>query len=475
MKNYALKMALIFFGLSLIFACEPGIVINDTTPSDFGYILYVDSTANKNAPSLQSFAHGVSGEDWLLFAGRTNVINDDGGLHDISGNYTNTSFLPTTFNDSIFVYNVSTDQRKGISLSQMKAILKNNNFPENLKALKGFEHVFRNSNPLVKQDGEFLYVVGGYGPEFYTPAKPKKGKSPKYNFITYNHVAKIHVPSLISLVYGNYENVDKGKLFSFGRDNSLISTGGELHKAGNKFYVVMGHCFGNNCTPFQKYVDAAYPFKVAPYKDSIHSLKVSVGTAITDVSDPTNPIADNISAFRRRDGPITPAIYKSPVSGKIQEGIAVYSGVFKPGSDTDLQAWNDALYIHPNWANSESKLFTYDKDFNLKNYNAYACPSFVVYDSIGEVSQTFLLGGIGDGKPAPNGNLTGFTNTAVRIETNIAIYPLRSTHELINPGNLYSKDSDNATPPFYGTEAVLFSNSALPVVKASSINLKTNR
>ncbi|MBL4604191.1 MAG: hypothetical protein JKY02_00550, partial [Flavobacteriaceae bacterium] len=58
---------------------------------------------------------------------------------------------------------------------------------------------------------------------------------------------------------------------------------------------------------------------------------------------------------------------------------------------------------------------------------------------------------------------------------NIAIYPLRSTHELINPGNLYSKDSDNATPPFYGTEAVLFSNSALPVVKASSINLKTNR
>ena len=67
--------------------------------------------------------------------------------------------------------------------------------------------------------------------------------------------------------------------------------------------------------------------------------------------------SDNTSAFRRRDGPILPSIYRSPVSNKVLPGIAIYAGVFKPGDDSNLQAWNDAIYVHPQWANKESKLF----------------------------------------------------------------------------------------------------------------------
>lgn len=461
MKTYVLKLALLFFGLSLIYSCGPGIVIPSNTPSDFAYTLHVDSTFNTNAPALQSFVHGVYGNEWLLFAGRTNQSNDNGGLHNLNANYTNKSFPPLSYNDSIFVYNVSTDTRTAISIDQMTAVLKKN-FKSNYKAMKGFENVFRNSNSLVRQDGDYLYVVGGFGPQDF--------KNPANGYITYDHVGRIHVPSLISLVKGNYGGVLAAELFAFGNHKSLTSTGGELHKVGVNFYVVAGHCFGNNCKPFQKYVDAAYPFTATPYQpkkdlDSIHILNISVSTPITDVIDPTVPVADDLSNFRRRDGPVIPSIYKSPANGRIQEGIAVYTGVFKAGNDNNLQAWNDAIYLHPSWANSEGRLFTEDKSYNQNNFNVYSCSSFVLYDSSSELSHTFLLGGIGNGKFSKNGFLSGFTNTAVRIETNIGQYPLKSTHELIEPGNLFTKNSENKAP-FYGAEAILFANSDLPVVSA---------
>ena len=459
MKTYVLKLALLFFGLSLIYSCEPGIVIPNNSPSDFAYTLHVDSTFNTNAPALQSFVHGVNGDEWLLFAGRTNQSKDNGGLHNLKANYTNKSFLPVTFNDSIFVYNASTDVRIAISVNKMKSVLESN-FTKNHKAFKGFEPVFRNSNSLVRQDGEFLYVVGGYGPKNFDAV----GKKAKSDYITYNHVGKIHIPSLINLVKGDYNGVQKAKLFSFGKDatNTLLSTGGELIKVGVNFYAVTGHCFGSNCSPpGQKYLDAAYPFTIK--KDTLHTLTLGVGTPITDVIDPKAVIADDLSNFRRRDQPIIPSIYKSPANGKIQEGIAIYSGVFKAGNNNNLQAWNDAIYIHPSWANKEGRLFTNDKAYNQKNHNVYACPSFVLYDSDSDLSHTYLLGGIGDGKFSDNGFLSGFTNTAVRVETNIGKYPISSSYELIQPSNLFNKNNKNEAP-FYGAEAILFPNHNLPLV-----------
>tara|TARA_R110001632_G_scaffold19898_16_gene59911 strand:+ start:2828 stop:4432 length:1605 start_codon:yes stop_codon:yes gene_type:complete len=464
MKNYVSKLALLFFGLSLMYSCEPGIVIENNTPSEIAYELHLEELPNKNAPALQSFVHGISGEEWLLFAGRTNQSNDNGGLHDMNGDYTDTSFPPVSYNDSIFVYNLKRDARVGISMSQLKGIL-TRHFPKNAVALNGFEAVFRNSNPLVKQDGDFLYVVGGFGPIDF-----KAKGSAAQNYMTYNHVARIHVPSLVAIVNGNYDSASKELLFSFGRDttNTLVSTGGELEKAGGSLYVVMGHCFGNNCTPFQKYVDAAYPFSVSVDTSgtikNIHKLNISISNAISDVSNPKGAGADNMSAFRRRDGPITPAIYKSPVNDTIQEGIAIYSGVFKAGNDNNLQAWNDAIYIHPAFANKENTVYTYDRAYNQKDFNVYAAPNFVMYDADKEITHTFLLGGIGDGQSAANGKLSGFTNTGMHIETKIVTdfktnTVITSTNKLISQ-NIYLNNEKN-DKPFYGAEAILFPNESL--------------
>jgi hypothetical protein len=330
------------------------------------YKVSVVETNKVNAPSLQSFVHGFLDSEWLLFAGRTNSKTTfQGGLHDLDSNYTNTSFIPTSFNDSIYVYNVDNDVViNSISVDEM-VLRVATNFPSYDSILKANLSVFENTNALVRQSGEFLYVVGGFGPNDI--------KKPTTNYITYNQVAKIHVPSLIHLAKGNFSAVKKEILFAFGQNESLISTGGELLSINNTMYMVTGHNFGNNAPNFQKYVDAVYPFTAGPKivnKDTIkHVLSISMGVAITDVTNPTDPIADNLSVFRRRDGPIAPAIYKSKVNGVIEQGIAIYAGVFKPGNDNNLQAWNDAIYAHPSWSNDDNKIYSYDATYNQNNYN----------------------------------------------------------------------------------------------------------
>jgi len=436
------------------------------------YQVSVTLTEKKNAPSMQSFVHGVSGSDWLLFAGRTNSKDSlNGGLHNLDGDYTITSFTPPSYNDSIHVYNVEKDESISISIEEMIHTV-HTNFPSySLDTLNKYKSVFKNTNAFVRQDADFLYVIGGYGPK-YSILKHASPKDTTYieKYITYNQIAKIHVPSLINLVKGDLSKVNEDILFAFGQNTSLIATGGELHKFNGSFYFATGHDFGNNAPNFQKYVDAVYPVTFGPlvvHKDTImHGISASVGAAISDVSNPTDPSADNLSVFRRRDGPIAPAIYISPVNGKIEPGLAIYAGVFKPGDDSNLQAWNSAIYVHPSWANSDSKIFTFDAAYDQKNYNVYASPNFVVYDADTKISHTYLLGGIGDGKHAPGNHLSGFTNTGLHIKTKINSVPLKSTNELFST-NLFGGGEAN-TAPFYGAEAILFPNSDLMYFKTST-------
>jgi len=225
----------------------------------------ITATNNINAPSLQSFSHAKSGSEWLLFAGRTNTNDSlNGGLHKMIGknNYASTSFPPTSFNENIYVYNVETDEVPlSISLTEMiKVVSEKYKSSYSKDTLHKYRHVFKNTNALVRQKGDYVYVLGGYG---------AKDSVPSSGYVTYNHVAKIHVPSMIALVKGNYSRVHKTKLFSFGHNKSLVSTGGELYSIGDTFYLVGGHNFGGTAPTWsngQKYVDAVYPFTFKPEK-----------------------------------------------------------------------------------------------------------------------------------------------------------------------------------------------------------------
>lgn len=432
------------------------------------FTIKIDTLSNKNAPALQSFAHGIHNGSWLLFAGRTNKVDDNGGIHDMTkkSDYAQESFPPTSYNENIYVYNPTTDSiPKYVSIDDMIAAIAENFSTYNIDTITKYKTVFKNTNALVKQVDEFLYVIGGYGALDFE--NPKKG------YTTYNHIAQIHIPSMMAFVQGEYAKVDTSKFLAFTQNKNLISTGGELHYINGTFYVVGGHNFGTSSPSFsqgQKYLDAVYPFSVN--SNSGLSLNISVSAPISDVSDPTGTSADVTSIFRRRDGPITPSLYFNALEQKLEESISIYAGVFKPGED--LQAWNDAIYIHPNWSNSNNKLYTYDKNYNQKNFNVYSCPNVVAYDEHSKILHTFLLGGIGDGNTSKEIRLSGFTNTGTHIKLYADKSPLQSSNSTFSQ-NLFGVGNEN-TKPFYGAEAIFFasSNFKSTAISKDIIDLKSS-
>ncbi|TMM32445.1 hypothetical protein FDT66_02990 [Polaribacter aestuariivivens] len=469
MKKRFINTTILAISFCLFYSCntkEKVILIPE-------YTISIDSISNSNAPALQSFSHGISGDNWLLFAGRTNKKADDGGLHDMRKNsdYAEESFPPTSFNESIYVYNPSTNAvPESITINEMIAAVAENFASYNLETLTKYTTVFRNTNALVKQVEDYLFIVGGFGPLDF--------ENPKNGYTTYNQVARIHIPSMIHLVKKEYAKVVESELFAFTENENLISTGGELHYIGGSeinngtFYLVGGHNFGKSAPLFsngQKYVDAVYPFSVANAAEP-SSLSVTVNAPISDISDPKGVSSDDNSIFRRRDGPITPSLYYNTLNQELEESIAIYAGVFKPGED--LQAWNDAIYVHPNWANSNNKLYTYDKAYNQKNLNVYSAPNIVAYDASTKILHTFLLGGIGDGNTSKEVRLSGFTNTGTHIKLFVESNPLTSTNSTFSQ-NLFANNNTNSKP-FYGAEAIFFPSNNFQSTSVSPDILDTN-
>ncbi len=111
----AVNLMMLFTAL-LFFSCEKS---EDKVETESKYIISVTPVSNSNAPALQSFAHGIHDGKWLLFADRTNQDLDEGGLHDLNGNYTSTSFVPMSYNQEIMVYDVANDALQGMTLETM--------------------------------------------------------------------------------------------------------------------------------------------------------------------------------------------------------------------------------------------------------------------------------------------------------------------------------------------------------------------
>ena len=210
MKSISLKLIGVFTLISILISCKSE-VSKETT-----FTISIAAASNTNAPALQSFAHGVNNGEWLLFAGRTNQKDDNGGVHDMGKNsdYAKESFPPHSFNDSIYVYNPATDAKPtSISVSKLIGTIIEKYPSYNPDTLTKYMSVFRNTNALVKQVQDSLYIVGGYGPiDFSNPSK---------GYVTYNQVARIDIPSMINLIKGNYSLVNEDKLLAFAQNKNL--------------------------------------------------------------------------------------------------------------------------------------------------------------------------------------------------------------------------------------------------------------
>ncbi|WP_425638298.1 hypothetical protein ACPUEN_02745 [Algoriphagus yeomjeoni] len=438
------------FTLALLFISCGDKTNESTVSSDsvYAYSLSLEAvTENYLAPGLQSFAHAAIGDDWLLFAGRMNGNDTLGGLHNLNADYSLKSFPPKSFNPFIYTFNPTTGTQSFINYSDMLNTIRamaagTNGEAEDIREickkvgdiLAEHGRIFMCTNPQVVQSGDYLYVVGGYGPPLNVT--PTSG-----NYTTTDEIARINVPLLMRITNQdwNLTVAEWEDLFRFGNNPTLRATGGELKRLNDQFYLAVGHNFDTA----QVYLNAVYEFNFSEDATSL-ALEATVTDTISDISPAVllnNPkMADSTSTFRRRDLPIVASLYLDQDSN-LAPNFALMGGVFKYGET--LAAWNDAIYITPKGVDQ----YYIDSQHDQKDCNIYSCPDFVIYDSQSSELHTFLPGGIGDGKA--DNDLSGFTNTLGYAKFNLNTKASSfDTLSNVFPSNY-----------FYGAEAVFIPNS----------------
>lgn len=447
MKQPTYITSILFVAIFLI-ACgkNPKKEIKKEVALNYDYSIQIKAADNTtSAPALQSFAHGQYNGEWLLFAGRTNAEEDNGGLHKQQSNYSVRSFPPSSFNTNVYCYNPATDALWQLSFIDLKNELSESAKNESNVELKGikkdilkwfdlYAETFRSSNPQVTQDGEFLYVVGGYG-------TPIDSTLDSVAYQTFDVIARIHIPTMFKVVKKDWDNISNEewlKWLNFGRNSTLTATGGELFKIGSKFYLAGGHDFKYYFN--QRYLNCVYEFELDT--KPLLGLTATITDTISDIDmatlfqDPKK--ADSTSKFRRRDGPIVSSLY-ADTNDSLTPGFSFYAGVFT----YHFGAWQDAIHITPKAA--EPYWIADTTQYNQKSFNVYACADFGIYDPSSKTIISYLPGGIGNG--ANDGNLSGFTNTL-----GIATFN-HDTKEMT-----FNTSTSCFPSSYFGAEAIFFSS-----------------
>ena len=323
----------------------------DTTQVPFAVQMKPDTFPNM--PALQGFVVGQSGSRWLLLTGRR------AGLHAISNTLTN-AFPRSQANDSVYVVDPSVPQVWSAPVT---------NLPRSVR------DALMVSNAEGYQDGDYLYVVGGYGMDTSTDS-----------MITFRTVTAVNVPSVIESVVSGTGLAAQ----SFNQVNNfaLNVTGGSLMKLNGLFYLVMGQRFDGlySANP------ADYDQFVQEYKQSVQVLSITPPPAMTVAILDTiqqNP-NDMSQPFHRRD-----LIGVGAYAPDGTKRLAVYGGVFVPGQ---LEAYQFPVYINagtpaaggnpaiPATAAPDSTFF--------QAMSLYDCAVLPLWDQANGRMHTVLFGGI---------------------------------------------------------------------------------
>jgi len=230
-----------------------------------------------NAPALHSGAVAHHGGDWLFVTGRTD------GIHPMINP---TSAFPHEFsNGAIVVYEPATDTRWTAPLSSLPADV---------------ERSLRVTNPQFHQEGETLYVAGGYG------------VNTAGAYVTFNTLTAIDVPGMIEAVRTG------GAIAPHLRQTSadfLAVTGGHLvREASGRYVIAGGHRYNG------RYLG---PDEDQVYTDALRRFTISDDGTTLSVEE----FAEEVDAarFHRRDGNIAPFALPNG-----ETGFALYGGVFTP-------------------------------------------------------------------------------------------------------------------------------------------------
>lgn len=306
------------------------------------FTVEIEEFSRINAPTLQSFAYAQMDGKWLMIGGRTN------GLHNFPSPPNGTAF-PTQFsNKTIYVYDPVNDNIWSRSIY--------------LDLPFSMTEQLRSTNMQVYQDGNTLFLIGGYGKD------TSLSTSEIDSFVTFPKLTAINVSGLMNAVINNTSILP---FIASIVDTNMAVTGGELKRIGDTYYLVVGHKFtgqygfttGGFQTGLQKYTDQVRKFNIN-YDGT--NLSISNFEAIT-----------NPDILHRRDLNVVNVLNASK-----EPELRIYGGVFTANNLT----WNNPVNISPT-------SITQDNNFSQR-FSHYSCPTVNMYDSVYNRMSTVFFGGI---------------------------------------------------------------------------------
>ncbi len=343
----------VIFGLFL--AVQPGWG-PAVQAQNFPYSIVLESFTIPGLPGMHSFASAHYNGKWLILGGRVD------GMHRGGGGPNNPAFPSTQRNMNIYVVDPVAQQVWSAPLSSLSTALQDQ---------------LSSTNQEYYQDGDWLYIAGGYG---YSVAAG--------DHVTYDELTAVNVPGLINDIING--NPIAGNFLQTSHAG-MQSTGGALGKIGNTFYLFGGIDFqgryimggmGGAATVYMQYTDQIRTFEI-----------VNTGTSlsVTNYSAMTNA-----AEFHRRDFNLVPQIFPGN-----QYGYMWSSGVFK--------APNDEVYFNPIEITASGVTIIPESTFS-QQFSNYHSAKMALYDPSSGDMHSIFFGGIAQFYYDANGNLVEDTN-----------------------------------------------------------------
>lgn len=309
-------------------------------PADLPFTVDLVELTRPEVPALHSFAWAEHDGLWLFVAGRTD------GLHGFGEDP-----FPNPFaSDEIWVVDPATGDAWSASLSGLPDALAD---------------PLRATNTQFHQEGETLYVVGGYGHSTAADGK-----------ITFPTLTVIDVPGMIEAVRTGGAIAPHLRQLE---DERLAVTGGELRAFYEDYLLFGGHRFDGEYSGPGSDFTQVYTKRVFAFHINDGGGTLSIGEHYS-LEDPVQ--------LRRRDLTAAPTyIRQGTMSGgtELVPAYGLYGGVFQPSIDLPLR--NPVYFAYSDVPYHDFIPFE-------QRFAHYTCPALPLFDAETETMHTTFFGGM---------------------------------------------------------------------------------
>jgi hypothetical protein len=367
-----LKPHLLVISLLLILSTPAGFA---QTPALLPFQVDLEEASFAGAPALHSFAFAESNGKWLLLGGRTN------GIHSFDPLPIN-NFPPATANHWVWVVDPAMGKAWSVDLYD----------PSITPPLGFIADALSSNNSQSFQNGDTLYIIGGYGYNRTTNLMQ-----------TFPTLTAIDIPGMITAVMGGSAVNIVSQIRQGPLDDRLKVTGGELGKIGDHYFLVFGQRFDGLYNPLDVDNDQQYTDEVRIFQISDDGTNPPTITDYTTIPvPPPEPGDPQPNQFHRRDLNVVPAIRANG-----RPGISVYGGVFT----TQFTPYLNPIYIDSVEGVNGA---TIDRSFN-QYMSQYDTARMGIFDAVRGSMHTILFGGISYGVFDPDGG----SSSAPRAESRL--------------------------------------------------------